>query len=61
MTRIFGISDVGFAIIGGVFLFACGFFGRKYFSGMKLKNAEEKAKVIVTQAKVEAERKKREA
>jgi ribonucrease Y len=52
---------IGFAVLGGAFLFFLGYVLRKYTAKMKVKRAEDKARTIVTSAKVEAERRKREA
>ena len=52
---------VGFAVIGGAFLFFLGYVLRKYTAKMKVKRSEDKARTIITSAKVEAERRKREA
>ncbi|MBF0216651.1 MAG: DUF3552 domain-containing protein, partial [Candidatus Omnitrophica bacterium] len=61
MDRAVNINDIGFAILGGVFLFILRYVLRKYTASMKIKIAEDKAKTIITQAKVESERKSREA
>ena len=54
-------SYLGFAILGGIFFFLLGFVLRKYTAKMKIKHAEDKAKTIITESKVEAERRKRES
>ena len=54
-------SYLGFAILGGVFFFLLGFVLRKYTAKMKIKHAEDKAKIIIIDSKVEAERRKRES
>ena len=61
MNNGFEISHVGFAILGGVFFFFLGYVLRKYTAKMKVKRAEDKAKTIITNSKVEAERRKRES
>ncbi|MBF0253075.1 MAG: ribonuclease Y [Candidatus Omnitrophica bacterium] len=55
------ISYIGFAVLGGLFFFALGYVLRKYTARMKVKRAEDKAKVIINQSKVEAERHSRES
>ncbi len=50
-----------FAMIGGVFFFLFGYVLRKYTAKMKIKHAEERAKNIINESKVEAERRKRES
>jgi len=55
------ITYIGFASLGGIFFFVLGYVLRKYTARMKVKRAEDKAKTIITQSKVEAERRKREA
>jgi ribonucrease Y len=52
---------VGFAVIGGAFLFFLGYVLRKYTAKMKVKRSEDKARTIINSAKVESERRKREA
>jgi len=52
---------LGFAFLGGVFFFLLGYILRKYTAKMKVKRAEEKAKNIINDSKVEAERRKRES
>jgi ribonucrease Y len=52
---------VGFAVIGGAFLFFMGYVLRKYTAKMKVKRSEDKARTIINSAKVESERRKREA
>ena len=52
---------IGFAILGGLFLFVMGYVLRKYTAKMKVKRAEDKAKTIINTSKVEAERRRREA
>ncbi len=58
-----GITFVhlGFAILGGIFFFFLGYILRKYTAKMKVKHAEDKAKTIINNSKVEAERRKRES
>lgn len=56
-----GINHIGFALLGGVFFFVLGFVLRKYTAKMKVKIAEDHAKTIINQSKVEAERRKRES
>lgn len=51
----------GFAILGSIFFFFLGYILRKYTAQMKVKRAEDKAKIIITDSKVEAERRKRES
>ena len=53
--------NFGFALLGGVFFFFMGYILRKYTAKMKVKRAEDKAKTIITNSKVEAERRKRES
>jgi len=55
------VSHVGFAFLGCLFFFFLGYVVRKYTAKMKIKRAEDRAKTIVTQSKVEAERRKRES
>jgi ribonuclease Y len=55
------ISYLGFAFLGGVFFFILGYVLRKYTARMKVKRAEDKAKSIINNSKVEAERRKRES
>ena len=52
---------LGFAVLGGIFLFLLGYVLRKYTAKMKVKRAEDKAKTIINNSKVEAERRKRES
>lgn len=52
---------LGFAFLGGIFFFILGYVLRKYTAKMKVKHAEDKAKTIINNSKVEAERRKREA
>lgn len=52
---------IGFAFLGGVFLFIMGYVLRKYTAKMKVKRAEDNAKTIINNSKVEAERRKRES
>ncbi|MBD3426972.1 MAG: ribonuclease Y [Candidatus Omnitrophica bacterium] len=52
---------LGFSILGGVFFFFLGYVLRKYTAKMKVKRAEDKAKTIINNSKVEAERRKRES
>ena len=55
------IIYLGFAFLGGLFLFVLGYVLRKYTARMKIKRAEDNAKTIVNKAKVDAERRKRES
>ncbi|MFH1878235.1 MAG: ribonuclease Y [Candidatus Omnitrophota bacterium] len=55
------IAYFGFSILGSIFFFVLGYVLRKYTAKMKIKHAEEKAKVIINTSKVEAERRKRES
>lgn len=55
------VMYVGFAVLGGLFLFILGYVLRKYTAKMKVKRAEDKAKTIIQESKVEAERRKRES
>lgn len=55
------LSYVGFATIGGIFFFIMGYVLRKYTAKMKIKKAEDKAKTIINESKLEAEKRKREA
>jgi len=55
------VGYIGFAVLGGLFLFIMGYVLRKYTAKMKVKRAEDKAKTIVNNSKVEAERRRREA
>ncbi|RKY41804.1 MAG: ribonuclease Y [Candidatus Makaraimicrobium thalassicum] len=55
------ITYVGFAFLGSLFFFYFGYILRKYTAKMKVKHAEDKAKSIITNSKVEAERRKRES
>jgi ribonuclease Y len=55
------VAYIGFAVLGGIFLFLLGFVLRKYTAKMKVKRAEDKAKTIITQSKIEAEKRKRES
>jgi ribonuclease Y len=50
-----------FTILGSFAFFVLGYVARKYTAKMKVKNAEDKAKTVITQAKIEVERKRREA
>lgn len=53
--------NIIFLISGCVIFFITGFISRKYIAKIKMKNAEDKSQGIIIQAKVEAERRKREA
>jgi ribonuclease Y len=55
------ITYAGFALLGSLFWFFLGYVVRKYTAKRKVKKAEERAKTIVTESKVEAERRKRES
>ena len=52
---------LGFAVLGGSFLFFLGYVLRKYTAKMKVKISEDKARTIINSAKIEAERRKRES
>ena len=52
---------LGLALIGGIFLFVLGYVMRKYTAKKKVKKAEDMAKTITNNAKIEAERRKRES
>lgn len=52
---------ISFAAIGAFFFILLGYFLRKYTARMKIRYAEEKSKIILTEAKKEAEERKREA
>ncbi len=55
------LNYAGFAFLGCVFFFFLGYVLRKYTARMKVKRAEERAKTIIQDSKVEAERRKRES
>ena len=55
------LTYLGFAAIGGIFFFIMGYVLRKYTAKMKIKRAEDKAKTIINESKLEAEKRKREA
>ena len=55
------VTHIGFAILGCLFFFSMGYVLRKYTAQMKVKRAEDKAKTIITNSKVEAEKRKRES
>ncbi|MBD3296293.1 MAG: ribonuclease Y [Candidatus Omnitrophica bacterium] len=55
------IAYTGFALLGSLFWFLLGYVVRKYTAKRRIKKAEERAKTIVTDSKVEAERRKRES
>lgn len=55
------VTFMGFAVLGGAFLFTLGYILRKYTAKMKVKIAEDKAKKIINSSKVEAEKLKRES
>ena len=55
------LTFLGFAFLGSVFFFIFGYVLRKYTAKMKVKHAEDKAKTIINESRVEAERRKREA
>jgi ribonucrease Y len=61
MSDIFSATNLGFAVLGGGFFFLLGYVLRKYTAKMKVKRAEDKAKTIINDSKVEAERRKRES
>ena len=52
---------LGLGFLGGAFFFVLGYVLRKYTAKMKIKKAEDKAKIIINESKVEAERRKRES
>jgi len=58
---IVSIIHIGFGVLGALAFFVIGYVLRKYTARMKIKYAEEKAKVIVDDAKKEAENRRREA
>ncbi|KJJ84844.1 ribonuclease [Candidatus Omnitrophus magneticus] len=55
------MGHIGFALLGGFFFFIFGYILRKYTAKRKIKYAEDHAKTIISQAKIEAERCKRES
>ena len=55
------IIYIGFTVLGAFFFFFVGYILRKYTARMKVKNAEEKSKIILEEAKKEAEARRREA
>ncbi len=55
------LPKLGFALLGGIFFFIFGYVLRKYTAKRKIKRAEDKAKTIINDSKVEAERRKRES
>ncbi|MDD4956992.1 MAG: ribonuclease Y [Candidatus Omnitrophica bacterium] len=55
------VFHLGFAVLGCAFFFYLGYILRKYTAKMKIKRAEDKAKTIINESKVEAERRKRES
>ena len=61
MNIMLSASYLGFALLGGAFFFLLGYVLRKYTAKMKVKRAEDKAKTIINNSKVEAERRKRES
>lgn len=61
MYNITTAAYLGFAVLGGVFFFLLGYVLRKYTAKRKVKRAEDKAKTIINNSKVEAERRKRES
>ena len=61
MNIMLSASYLGFALLGGAFFFLLGYVLRKYTAKMKVKRAEDKAKTIINDSKVEAERRKRES
>jgi ribonucrease Y len=61
MYNITTTAYLGFAVLGGVFFFLLGYVLRKYTAKRKVKRAEDKAKTIINNSKVEAERRKRES
>jgi ribonuclease Y len=52
---------IGYSFLGSLFFFCLGYVLRKYTAKMKIKLAEDKAKTIINNSKVEAERRKRES
>lgn len=55
------IIYLGFGVLGALSFFFVGYVLRKYTARMKVKHAEERSKVIIEQAKNEAESRRREA
>ena len=55
------IFNIGFGILGAFFFFFIGYILRKYTARMKVTRAEERSKVIVEEAKKDAESRRREA
>src|SRR3989338_563501 len=55
------IIYIGLAMIGAAFFFMLGYYLRKYYAKKQLKNAEERARKTLENAKNEAERIRREA
>ncbi|MFH1798907.1 MAG: ribonuclease Y [Candidatus Omnitrophota bacterium] len=54
------LTYLGFALLGSV-VFFLGYVSRKYTAKMKIKHAEDRAKIIINESKIEAERRKRES
>ncbi len=52
---------IGFTILGCLFFFAMGYVLRKYAAKRKIKRAEDHARKIINNARIEAERRKRES
>lgn len=61
MHRDMTLIYIGLATLGAVFFFTFGYLIRKYHAKMKLKSAEDKAKKTLDNAKIEAEKIRREA
>lgn len=61
MNENINMSYLGFAFLGGLFFFILGFVLRQYTAKRRVKHAEDKAKTIINESKVEAERRKRES
>ena len=55
------VSYIGFGFLGCLFFFFLGYILRKYTAKRKVKRAEEQSRTIINNAKVEAERRKRES
>lgn len=53
--------SLGFGFLGSIVFFCLGYILRKYTAKMKIKRAEDKARIIINDSKVEAERRKRES
>ena len=55
------LAYIGFGLLGSFFWFLVGYVVRKYTAKIKVRKAEERAKTIINESKVEAERRKRES